>query len=166
MNQETDQSDMQARRRLEAGQGYLILGMEEDARAELASVTLDDLGEPGEIALWTAMNLELDVRSKDWESGAARAAMLRELAPDNPGGFIQGAYCLHELGRTDEALALLLNGPGSLREEPLFHYNLGCYHARLGDRGRALTCLREAFSRDPTLRRSAVADPDLKGLGI
>jgi len=162
MNQESYMLNVQ--KRLEAAQGYLMLEMDEDARESLDGLTAEDFSNPEDRAIWVALRLELAVRSTRWESGIRFARELRSLAPENPGSFIQGAYCLHELGRTDEAKVLLLEGPESLHEEPLYHYNLGCYHALLGDRVQALACLNQAFERDPQLRRTARKDPDLKGL--
>jgi tetratricopeptide (TPR) repeat protein len=152
------------RKRLESAQGYLMLDMDRDAAAELKGLGERHLPEALERALLAALRLELAVRGRHWRNGVACAARLRRHAPENPGGFIHGAYCLHELGRTREALAMLMAGPAALRGLPMFFYNLGCYHAVLGEHLQALACLNEAFQRDPALITTARTDPDLRGL--
>ncbi len=154
------------RKRLEAAEGYLQLGMDEEAWAELEDLAVDDLPTREERGYYLAMVLELAMRSSDWELGARIAEALRVVAPENAGAYVHGAFCLHELGQTKQACAVLIEGPSSLQEEPLYFYNLGCYHAVLGDRLQALACLNEAFQRDPRLKKTARTDPDLKGLGV
>ena len=162
MNQELD--NIFLRKRIEAAHGYLMLGMEEDARLELAGIDDAMLPDRTEKTALTSLQLELAMRGSRWQEAEASARRMRLWAPEDPQGFIHGAYCLHELGRTHEAIQLLVGGPETLREVPLYFYNLGCYHAVLGERVKALACLNEAFQRDPDLRRTAREDPDLRGL--
>ena len=153
------------RKRLESAEGYLILEMEEEAWSELEDIAVDDLPGREDKGLYLSLVLELAMRSKDWDLGARIAEALCVVSPGNPGAYVHGAFCLHELGHTDKARKLLISAPKSLRDEPLYFYNLGCYHAVLGDRVKALACLQEAFERDPKLKATARKDPDLKGLG-
>ena len=162
MNQEQD--NILLRKRLEAAHGYLMLGMEQDARRELDGLDEHRMQDSTEKQVLTSLRLELALLGSQWREGEASARHMREWAPDEPQGFIHGAYCLHELGRTHEAVQLLLAGPQALRKMPLFFYNLACYHAVLGQRVQALASLNEAFQRDPGLRDVARTDPDLKGL--
>jgi len=162
MNQEPDTIFL--RKRLEAAHGYLMLGMEEDARRELDGLDEARMEDSSEKTVLTSLRLELAMLGSRWHEGEASARRMREWAPDEPQGFIHGAYCLHELGRTQDAVRLLLAGPQALRKMPLFFYNLACYHAVLGERVQALANLNEAFQRDPGLREVARTDPDLKGL--
>ena len=96
-----------------------------------------------------------------WDEALEVARRLRDTDPTEPGGFIHEAYCLHELGRTKEALDTLMAGPQSLQEKPVFFYNAACYRARLGDLQGALAMLRKSFEMDANLRLSARRDPDL-----
>ena len=50
------------------------------------------------------------------------------------------------------------------RARPCSFYNMGCYHARLGEMDAAVEMLQKAFSKDESLRRSARRDPDLDAL--
>jgi len=92
--------------------------------------------------------------------------VLRELDPVDPVFFINSATCLHELGRTTEARELLLAGPPSLRERPLYHYNLACYEAQLGDLEEARRRLARAVELRPDLAERATTDPDLAPLRL
>jgi Flp pilus assembly protein TadD len=78
--------------------------------------------------------------------------------------FIHAAYCLHETGDTLAARDWLLRGPATLIEDPLFHYNIACYLAVLGDCKRAETHLERAFEMDASLRETAQEDTDLEAL--
>ena len=69
--------------------------------------------------------------------------------------------CLHEMGDTVTACDTLRGGPKTLTANPLYHYNLGCYHAVLGDLGEATPALRQAFKLDSKLAEMAKTDPDL-----
>jgi hypothetical protein len=79
------------------------------------------------------MRLFVVMRSKRWEQALAVCAKLRATSPESATGYIHGAFCLHEMGRTQDAKQLLLEGPASLLGEPTYHYNLGCYDAVLGN---------------------------------
>ena len=92
--------------------------------------------------------------------------VLRAMVPDDPVLFINSAYCMHALGRTGEAKELLLGGPASLRERPLFHYNLACYEAQLGDLPEARRRLTRAVELRPDLAERATTDPDLAPLRL
>ena len=162
MNQEQD--NILLRKRLEAAHGYLMLGMEQDARRELDGLDEHRMQDSTEKQVLTSLRLELAMLGAQWREGEASARHMREWAPDEPQGFIHGAYCLHELGRTVEALDMLTRGPAALRTKPVYYYNLGCYLARLGEEEKALHLLRQSFEMDGSLRRHARHDPDLDPL--
>ena len=90
-----------------AAQGYLELGMFSDVWRELHSLPAALLGS-SEVLELSALSL---MGERRWDEALEVARRLREGRPDDPGGFIHEAYCLHELGRTREALDTLLNGP-------------------------------------------------------
>jgi tetratricopeptide (TPR) repeat protein len=147
-------------RRITAAQGYVELGLHEEARAELAALPADlhDRVDVIELTLLCHMH------DQRWVEALALAQMLCRVEPDQPGGFIHAAFCLHELGRTSEALDVLARGPATLRTKPVYYYNLGCYLARLGQEEKALQLLKQSFEMDGDLRRDARHDPDLHGL--
>jgi tetratricopeptide (TPR) repeat protein len=147
-------------RALLAAQGYLELGMVEEALSELASVPA---GENADADL-TELRLHILMHGKRWDEALVAAEELLRISPQAVPGYIHGAFALHELGRTAQARDLLLKGPPLLRQNPTFHYNIGCYEAVLGNRESALQSLRESFALDETYRDFAQRDPDLEGI--
>ena len=144
-------------RHIAAAQGYLELGLYEEARAEISALpaALADHTEVVELNVLCCMG------ERQWEEALKFARKVCELEPERPGGFIHSAYCLHELGRTEDALHTLMTGPSSLRRKAVFYYNMACYSVRLGHVEEALALLKKAFERDPALRMTARNDPDL-----
>jgi hypothetical protein len=91
----------------------------------------------------------------------AACSRLRELYPEHIAGYIHGAFCLHERGKTAEARDLLLSGPAALEEEATYFYNLACYSAVLGDLDTAMDYVKTSFVMDDKFREIARLDPDL-----
>lgn len=143
-----------------AAQGYLELGMFEEVRRELDSLP-ESLRGGSDVLEVLVLSL---MGERRWDEALDVARRLRKERPDDPGGFIHEAYCLHELERTREALDTLLSGPPSLLEKPVYFYNAACYRARLGQIEDAVELLALAFKMDANLRRSAKSDPDLASL--
>lgn len=139
-----------------AAQGYLELGMAEEALAELSTLTFESV-DPDIVEL----RLHILMQAKRWTEALSAAEELLRLMPEALPAYIHGAFALHELGRTGEARDLLLKGPEELRKDPTFHYNIGCYEAVLGNREAALQSLERSFSLDETYRDFARRDPDL-----
>ena len=145
-------------RSLLAAQGYLELEMPKEAIGEL-----DALGpEHCENDSVLRMRLFILMKTQEWEEALAVCKRLRDLFPEAAAGYIHGAFCLHENGRTAEARDLLLNGPPSLEDEATYHYNLGCYSAVLGELDEAREYVRTSFAMDGKFREIAKLDPDLK----
>lgn len=146
-------------RALLAAQGYLELGMVEEALAELSSFS-PVVGDPDLIEL----RLHILMQGGRWAESLLAAEELLRLNPLAIPGYIHGAFALHELGRTAEARDLLLRGPDILRKDPTYHYNIGCYEAVLGNRKEAKLSLEKSFALDETYREFAKKDPDLKAI--
>ena len=147
-------------RRIIAAQGYVELGLFAEAREEL-SVLPGGLFDRTDVLEITVLCLMGEHR---WEEALSHARRLCAIEPEEPGGFIHAAYCLHEMSRTREAVDVLVRGPASLQGKAVFFYNMGCYRAKLGEMDAAVEMLQKAFSKDESLRRSARRDPDLDAL--
>ena len=147
-------------RRIIAAQGYVELELFTDAREVLGTLPESVSERPNviEITLLCLMH------ERRWEEALTHARRLCEAEPKEPGGFIHAAFCLHEMGRTREAVDVLVRGPTSLQGKAEFFYNMGCYRARLGEVAVAVEMLRKAFSKNESLRREAKRDPDLNAL--
>ena len=147
-------------RRIVAAQGYVELDLHDEARRELLHLPPDQRNRVDVIEIRVLCHMH----EQQWTEALKLSQKLCRLQPDEPGGFIHAAFCLHELGRTEEALDLLSRGPSSLRTKPVYYYNLGCYLARLGQEEKALQLLKQSFEMDGDLRRDARRDPDLHNL--
>ena len=151
---------MSLERTLLAAQGYLELEMPAEAILEL-----DSLGEE-EKDREEVLQLRLFVlmRGRLWTPAHEVCERIRRIFPEEATGYIHGAFCLHELGRTAEAKEILLSGPAGLMKEATYFYNLGCYDAVLGNLEAATVSLRMSFEMDNKFREIAKYDPDLKSL--
>ncbi len=147
-------------RALLAAQGYLELGMVEEALAELIAVQSPMISDPDLIE----MRLHILMQGGRWSDALASAEELLRLNSSALSAYIHGAFALHELGRTTEARDLLLKGPQVLRNDPTFHYNIGCYEAVLGNNDSAMRSLKKSFALDETYRDFAKQDPDLEAI--
>jgi len=140
-----------------AAQGYIELDMPTEALAELDALS------PADQAREETLHLRLFVlmRGRLWLPALALCSQMREAHPESLAGYIHGAFCLHEMGRTAEARDLLLSGPESLSREATYFYNLGCYDAVLGNLEKAVDHLHVSFHMDKKFREIAKYDPDL-----
>ena len=151
---------MSLERTLLATQGYIELEMPAEALAELDSLGAKDQQREEVLQL----RLFVLMRGRMWSRALSVCEELRKLFPEGSTGYIHGAFCLHELGRTSEARDILLGGPPDLAREATFYYNLACYNAVLGDLTEAAASLRRSFEMDGKFREIAKYDPDLKSV--
>ena len=149
--------DPRVRRRLDAARGYCELHLPSLAWEEIGPLR-KALGHTAELLETELMILMLE---KQWKDALTLAVRMQMSLPEHPAGWLQAAFCLHEMGRTREALEKLVSGPRGLRKVALFHYNCGCYLTVLGQLRDAMTSLRRAFEMDGAFRENARNDPDL-----
>ena len=143
-----------------AAQGYCELGMFDDALAELNALPAVVKRDPAAIEL----RLAILMQARRWKSALTVSRELCRACPEKNIGYIHAAFCLHELGNTDEARSLLLTGPATLHTDPTYHYNLACYEARLGDLNAARRCIDAAIELNSAIKKNARTDPDLAAL--
>jgi tetratricopeptide (TPR) repeat protein len=151
---------MSLERSLLSAQGYIELEMPDEALREIDALSPKD--QLREEVLQT--RLFIVMRARRWDQALSVCARLRATNPEGATGYIHGAFCLHEIGRTLEAKQLLLKGPTSLLGEPTYYYNLGCYDAVLGNLDDAKRHLETSFQMDKKFREVAKLDPDLKAV--
>ena len=146
--------------RFSAACGYAELGMTRESLAELNAIDETHQDRPEVLQL----RLHHLMRDKKWARALVISRKLCRLAPQCCAGFLHAGFCLHELGKTAEAKALLLKGPAALLNEPIYYYNMGCYDALLGNEKSAKVHLLTSFKMDPSFREIAKRDPDLKSI--
>jgi predicted Zn-dependent protease len=151
-------------RSLLAAQGYLELGMVEEALAELVDVPTSVISDPDTAPDPYLIELRVHILMKGerWSDALSSAKELLLLDSAALPAYIHGAFALHELGRTTEARDLLLRGPEVLGMDPTYHYNIGCYEAVLGNIESAKRSLEKCFALDETYRDFAKQDSDLE----
>jgi predicted Zn-dependent protease len=147
-------------RRFRAACGYAELGMTRQSLAELNAIDRRFQNRPEVLQL----RLHHLMRRKSWCRALVVSRKLCRAAPHCSAGFLHAGFCLHELGKTAEAKQLLLKGPSTLRKEPIYYYNMGCYEALLGNAKDAQQHLEKSFKMDASFREIAKRDPDLKSV--
>ena len=152
--------DMDVEKSLSAAEGYLQLEMPKDAIKEIES--LPSKVRQGQHA--AELELAAQMMEKHWNRAVDLARALCNIQPNKKAYYLHAAYCLHETGDTLAAKSFLMSGPKTLMKDALFHYNMGCYSAVLGDPEEAQRHLRQAFELDSALRVTAENDSDLAGL--
>ena len=140
--------------------GYAELGMDRESIAALNAIPKAQQDRPEVLQL----RLHHLMMRKSWTRALTLSRKLCRVAPDWGAGFLHAGFCLNQLGRTEEARAMLLKGPPALRHEPIYFYNLSCYEALLGQVRDARRHLQISFEMDPSFREIARNDPDLKSL--
>lgn len=145
---------------LDAAQGYLALGMAEDANRELDGIDPFCCHLPEVLAV----RLAVYEHSHRWGLAETVAKRLTATAPDDPLWPISLAYATRRLRSVAAARAILLEAAKTHPEEPTIQYNLGCYACQLGELENARAHLRRAFTSEPKYREIALDDPDLQPL--
>ncbi len=150
----------EVRRRLDAAAGYLELEMFEDATSELAGIPV---AAPHARQL-LGMRALVSQAAGNWELMGEAAGELVRQWPDDSNHWIWLAYAMRRSHSLAEAEDVLLAALKHHETEPVIHFNLSCYAAQLGKLELARERLQRAITLDPTVRRMARKDPDLKAL--
>jgi predicted Zn-dependent protease len=143
-----------------AAHGYTELSMFDDALAELETLPPETAGHADVVEL----RARILMQAKRWKPALEASRRFCVLQPGQTDGYINVAFCLHALGRTEEAREVLLSGPEALRAEPTFHYNLACYECVLGHLDLARMHLEKSIQLDKKYRDFAKGDSDLAAL--
>lgn len=149
-------------RHIEAAKAFLVLDMTDEALEELSLASAGHGNDPEVLGLKAAILM----RRKDWTAALRILEFLCRALPFSGDQFLHAAFCLHELKRTGDARQKLLSGPSNLRKNPLFHYNLACYEAQLGDLDASRLSLERAVLLDESFKAIALKDEDLAPLGL
>lgn len=153
--------DLNEKRHLEAAEGWLELGLHLEANAELEKLSPQRQGHPDALELrW-----HIFAKEKKWEACVDLAAAIIKLAPQRADGWIHRSFALHELRRTEEALAQLRPAVDTFPNVWTIPYNLACYASQLHHFTEAKTWLDQALTVDKKkVQHAAQDDEDLKPL--
>lgn len=147
-------------RALQAADGYLFLGMPDEALDELGAVPREDSKQAMVLLARTRVLLHL----KRWREAEKLAAHGADAHPDHEEFTVQRAFALHQLKQGDEAMNVILQAPEWIRQTGIIHYNLACYEAQLGDLTTARQCIKVACQMNKAMKKNAAIDPDLRAL--
>jgi hypothetical protein len=155
-------------RHLEAAEGWLGLGLPDDASAELENITPALKAHPHVLKLrWRVF-----AEAGKHYSAFAVADGLARLLPEEPEPFLWRSYSARRMkqGGLQMAIELLLTVVNQFHNEPVFPFNLACYNCQLGNLEVARSWLHVAFEvaeRNGTTQHwatKALDDPDLEAL--
>ena len=147
-------------RHLEAARGYIALGMHLDANDELEQIDATCRHLPEVLSV----RLAVYQSAKRWELAIVVAKQLAAIDSQNPQWAISLAYATRRLTSIEAAKVILLDAAAKHPEEPIIHYNLGCYECQLGDLDAAKSHLKRATELQPQCAAMAMDDPDLEPL--
>lgn len=145
---------------LESFNGYLVLGMYDDANDELERLPNELKTHPAVLSAQFDLLMEME----RWDDGVILGRSLFKLWPDECSFYIRTAFCQHELKLTHDARQTLLDGPEVLRTHAVYFYNLACYEAQLGNIAEAKRQLKTCFKLDKNYKAESLDDPDLEPL--
>lgn len=150
--------------RVNAAQGWLMLGLPAEAHAELRELTPGTETHPHVLDLqWQAFALQAN-----WAAAFAIAEVLVRQHPGSPAGWIHRAYAARRMpgGGIERAFALLRPAADTFPDNGLIPYNLACYCAQENRLDDAWKWYRQArsISNPAELRTRALADDDLRPL--
>jgi predicted Zn-dependent protease len=150
------------RHHVQAAEGWLELGDDQEAERELARLSREGSRHP------SVMDIRWRIQSarSAWDKALEIARLHVESAPDHPAGWIHQSYTLHELRRTQEAMELLQSVATLFPEESVIPYNLACYCCQLGRLEAAQDWIEGAvgIAGKANIKRMAEDDPDLEPL--
>lgn len=160
LSSESRELSFELQRALEAVDGYLSLGMPEEALKELNEAKIHDQFETATLRSRIRVLLHL----KRWKDAEALSKRGISLHPEENEFMVQRAFALHQLKRGDEAAGVILSAPPWIRQTGILHYNLACYEAKLGDIALARQCLQAALELNSGFKNNVRTDPDLRQL--
>ena len=147
-------------RQLSYAQGYLALGMKDEAAKALAKIAKAERSETPVLVLSLAVHTE----QGDWRKEAEVGSILCEREPGEHWHWIQWAYAVRRSTSLEAAKEILMRGVALHPREAIFHFNLACYEAQLGRLDDARVLLETACALDETFFELATTDEDLAPL--
>ena len=150
----------ETQRALRAADGYLYLGMVQEALGELEGI---HTAEHDDTAVLLA-RIRVLLHMKKWTFAETLSGRGARLHPEEGEFTVQRAFALHQMKQDEAAEEALLAAPEWIRRTGILHYNLACYQARLGDLSQARECIDTAIQINSGIKKNARLDPDLQAL--
>jgi tetratricopeptide (TPR) repeat protein len=147
-------------RRLRAVEGYIELGMYEEADFEIEQI---DPAWPA-VSRILALKLCIYAGMAKWRLMEAVAKKLADRNPDDAQWVIWRAFAAARGHSIEGAKKILIQALRTHPNDPRIHYALGCYESRLQHFFPAKRHLARAIQLDARLRLVALSDADLEPL--
>lgn len=147
-------------RALRAADGYLFLGLQDEAQHELDELPPADR----EDAAVRLVQIRILLHRHEWLEAERLSRKGAAKYPDEGEFTVQRVFALHRMENGREAVAVLHSAPDWIRRTGILHYNLACYEARLGDLATARQCIDAAIQLNGEMKKRARVDPDLAAL--
>lgn len=144
-----------------AAQGWLELGNPYEANVELDHIAPETRLHPDVLEVqW-----HICFKENQWPACVEIGSILVRVAPDRSDSWIHHSYALHCLGRSQEALDVLLQVADRFSSIWQVPYNLSCYCSAIGHFDDAREWFNKALSIDEkSAQKACVHDPDLQPL--
>lgn len=147
-------SDENYKMGLLAAEGYLELGMPEEALREFQNLPRDvKLGVEG-----LSLLMEIHRVEEEWEAMESVAERLWEAEPEKVARWIDWALALRLSNSIQSARILLIEALERFPDEGLLHYHLACCECQLGNLPGARLHLMESKKRCRLCRVLALTD--------
>lgn len=147
-------------RQLIATEGYLELGMFDEARALLRALPVEDCQRMEVLQMQCALLLQ----TANWAEAVDLARRLTDADPGDVQNWIHWAYASRRCASINEAETILIDALKHHPEEWCIYYNLACYGSVQGQLEAAQEFLERALKLQPACREMAREDPDLRAL--
>lgn len=148
------------KKRFDAVQGYLELGMFDDALGELVAIERET-GPRFEIQ---ALRMTALRALKRWDEMRAVCVELKESRPEHAESWIWLADATRHSRSLGAAREILREAETLFPANPHVKFQLGCYHCQMGELEPAMRYVQEAVSLDRRWLRIALSDSDVEPL--
>jgi tetratricopeptide (TPR) repeat protein len=145
---------------LTASIGYMELGMLQDAWDSLEEIPADQRHLPPVLQV----RMEIYRRMKKYDGMATIAEHLTKEIPNDSQNWISLAYAQRRYLDLQTAEKTLLEAQERFPEEATIPFNLACYACQLGRLDEARDKLAKAIQMEPSFKKAAIEDEDLKAI--
>jgi Flp pilus assembly protein TadD len=155
--------DIGDQRKVNAAEGWLMLGNVREAKAELERLSAEGHEHPDALRV----KYELAAGEERWADAYALAACLVESQPGEPTAWVWRAYAARRMpgGGLEKAQEALQPAAVRFPKEWIFPFNLACYACQMGRLSEARTQVLKALTLGgKAVRNMALKDPDLEPL--
>ena len=140
--------------------GYLELGMLQESWDSLEEIPAEQRHLPSVLQV----RLEIYRRMEKYEGMATIAEHLTKALPEDSQNWISLAYAQRRYIDLQTAEKTLLEAQKRFPEEATIPFNLACYACQQGRLDEAREKLAKAIEMEPSFKKAAIEDEDLKAI--